>query len=141
MGIKKKLDFLNNKQNTITDLIELGQILVKSNGLRRLNINNEIDLKTVFNTKAISMSIVTYNKKAGNYPSHYHEGIVEFLICLKGSFGIEFPCNGYRILKAKECAQIPPNTLHTAISLEANSEILAICLPSEPAYIESEERN
>jgi len=134
MEIKTTLNQLQEKHQTISELITLGQVLVKVNGRRRLEIENSITTNTVFESEECSVTIASCPNESAEYPIHCHEGIVEYLICLKGTFGITLPHNGYRILKEKECAKIPASVMHSTISLESNSELLAICLPAEPAY-------
>ena len=137
MEIKEVLNGLQDRQGTISDLINLGQVLVKVNGRRRLEMEHNISLNTVFESEECSVSIASCPEEGADYPVHRHEGIVEYLICLKGSFGITLPHNGYRILKEKECAKIPANIMHSTISLEKDSDIMGICLPQEPAYTSS----
>jgi len=134
MEIKEVLNGLKDKQGTIGDLINLGQILVKVNGRRRLETENNISVNTVFESEEVSVTIATCPDEGAAYPEHCHSGIVEYLICLKGSFGVTLPHNGYRILKEKECAKIPANVMHSTISLEKDSDIIGICLPQETAY-------
>ena len=134
MEIKEVLNGLQERQTTVSDLIDLGQVLVKVNGRRRLQMEHNIEVDTVFESEEVSVTLAYCPKEGAEYPVHCHTGIVEYLICLKGSFGITLPHNGYRILKEKECAKIPPNVLHSSISLEPNSNIMGVCLPQEPAY-------
>ena len=134
MEIKAVLNNLQNRQQTIKDLINLGQVLVKNNGRRRLAINDNIDVSTVFESEDVSLTIASFSDEGAEYPEHCHEDIIEYLICLKGSFGITLPHNGYRILKDTECAKIPRSTMHSCVSLESDSELLGICLPAEMAY-------
>jgi len=137
MNVKDTLMQLSEKQQTVSDLIDLGKILVKENGKRRLHIEDIIDIHTVYDNKHTSITTALFKKEGAKYPSHCHKGIVEYLICLKGSFGILLPYNGYRILKERECSKIPADINHSVISLEKDSEILGVCLPAEPAYVGS----
>lgn len=134
MEIKEALNSLKDRQKTIGDLINLGQVLVKINGRRRLETENNISIDTVFETEEVSVTIAACPDVGAEYPIHCHTGIVEYLICLKGSFGVTLPHNGYRILKERECAKIPANIMHSTISLEPNSDIMGVCLPAEPGY-------
>ena len=134
MEIKETLQDLNDRQKTISELINLGQILVKTNGCKRLALENDISIDTIYDTKDVSISIASCPTSGDTYPEHCHVGIVEYLICLKGSFGVTLSHNGYRIVKEQECAKIPANILHSVISLEPNSDLMGICLPAEPAY-------
>ena len=134
MKIKETLNYLNDKQQTVSDLINLGQILVKLNGKRRLALENNITLETVFESKECSVTTISCPEAGSEFPEHSHTCIVEYLICLKGSFGVLLPYNGYRILKKKECAHIPADILHSTVSLEKNSTLMCICLPKESAY-------
>ena len=135
MNITETLNGLKEKQQTISDLIDLGLVLVKKNGKRKLHFEKQIDVDTVFNTPAVSITIATFHDEGIKYPYHCHEGIVEYLIVLKGSFGIILPHNGYRIITEKECAHIPANIMHSCVSLTPNAQLMGICLPAEPAYI------
>jgi len=135
MEIKTKLNELKERQQTVSELIDLGQVLVKVNGRRRLEVENAVTAETVFENEKTCITIATFKTEGGLYPSHCHNEIIEYLICLSGSCGITLPNNGYRILKEQECAKIPASVMHSVISLEANSDIMAICLPAEPAYI------
>ena len=134
MEIKEFLNGLQDRQDTIGDLINLGQVLVKVNGRRRLETENKIKVETVFESEEVSVTVASFEEEGAEYPVHCHDGIIEYLICLSGSFGVTLPHSGYRIIKEKECAKIPANIMHSAVSLEPNSEILGICLPAEPAY-------
>ena len=134
MEIKEILTGLNQRQVTVSELIHLGQVLVKVNGRRRLELDNHISVQNLFETDETSISLGNFPDEGAYYPEHCHKGIIEYLICLKGSFGLSLPHNGYRILKEKECARIPTNVMHSVISLETDSEMLAICLPKEPGY-------
>jgi len=135
--IMQALSKIIEKQKTVSDLIKLGEITIKNNGSHKLNINSTVTLETIFDNENTSISVVDYKDEGSDYPEHTHEGVIEYLICLKGSFGIKLPKNGYRILNPKECAKIPAFTTHTALSLEPNSQLLAICLPAEPGYIKT----
>lgn len=124
----------NKNLVTIMSLLEKGEAKISNNMIK---INNDIDVKTIY-ANGSSVSIAKFFKQGARYPSHCHENIIEYLICTKGSFGVSFE-GGYRIVKYTECVSIPKNSLHSATSLEKDSELLGICLPSDVTYKRSME--
>jgi len=117
---------------TVAKLIEAGEIRRKGN---MLEMDNSVTFNTIYGKDA-TVTIATYPKQGSQSPSHCHDKITEYLICIKGSFSAAFG-KGYRILKMGECLSISNNVLHTITALEDNSTIVAVCVPEENAYLES----
>lgn len=136
--IQKELDkiFTRTEQKivTINDILIKGDARIEDNFVKfKDGKNNSIDVKTIY-SNGVSISIGYYPSKNSLFPIHCHKNIREYLICLKGSFGITFG-RGYCILKYKECSSIPENEIHSVNALEDNSELLAICIPQEEGYV------
>lgn len=119
----------NKKLDTIKDLLDRGEMRIEQ---RHLKQNGDIDIQTLY-AKEATISIGVWHKQGTIMKSHIHNNIVEYLICIKGSFGITLPY-GYRILKTKDCASIPANILHSVVALEDNATMVAICIPPEELY-------
>jgi len=122
----------NKELDTIKDLLEKGDMIIEGG---RLKQNGNIELETIYDIDS-TVSIGKFLKQGNIMKSHVHDNIVEYLICIKGSFGITLPY-GYRILKIKDCASIPEGCLHSTTALEDISMIIAICVPAEKSYKES----
>lgn len=119
----------NQKLDTIKDLLDRGEMKIEQ---RLLKQNGNIEIQTLY-AKEATISIGVWNKQGSIMKSHIHENIVEYLVCMKGSFGVTLPY-GYRILKTKDCASIPENCLHSVVALEDNSKMVAVCVPAEKSY-------
>jgi quercetin dioxygenase-like cupin family protein len=131
--INSKLDLTNKKLDAIQTLFNVkGEDIKGKPG--EFKFCDSVDLKTVFQTKGVTVSYVTYSKKDIGYPIHIHENVVEYLICTKGSFVFKVSGN-FRVLDVGDCAKIPAGKDHTTIPLEDGSELIGICIPPDPAFI------
>jgi mannose-6-phosphate isomerase-like protein (cupin superfamily) len=134
-----KLDKINiDLEKTYQTSLNIGKVFAV-NELRAINgggmveVDKQVILKNIWSNKAS----VTWGKWAGagsKYPDHMHEESSEYLICITGSFSVTFS-KYIRILKIGECVSLPKKTIHSVTALEDNSEMMAICVPEEQAYI------
>jgi quercetin dioxygenase-like cupin family protein len=128
----KEATAITRKTNEKLDLLQ--KLLTVSNiRLQKgvAEIDEQIKIKTIYSNGATITTSVY--RKGGLYPDHCHDAIIEYLICIKGSFSVSLP-GGHRILQIKDCASIPANIQHTVMALDDYSELIAICIPAEPAY-------
>jgi len=119
----------SKKLDTIKDLVEKGEMRIENRFLKQ---NNTLNIETIY-AKEATISIGTWFKQGNMMKSHIHEGIIEYLICVRGSFGVSLP-HGYRLMKTKDCAAIPENCLHSVTALEDDSKMIAVCIPAEEIY-------
>lgn len=136
-----KIDAVNKR------LDALGHMLVNSSILTKFIpkfagfdfAEHSIEVTTIFQTENITVTLGIYHIKDVEYPEHCHKESVEYLIVMKGSFLIKFG-RGSRIVAKGECVSLNIGCLHTCTALENESEILAICVPPEKAYLQCEEK-
>lgn len=129
-ALLEKFKDINNRLETVKALIEVGNLRIKEGSI----IHNGFKVKPVFDNNC-SIVIATAEKVGDLFPSHCHKGIVQYLICIKGKFIVDFiDTFGSRILHAKECVSIPPNMKHKITALEAESELIGLCIPEDEAY-------
>lgn len=119
----------NEKLHTIVDLLNKGEMKTTHCSLLA---SDSVEIKTVFENHA-TISVGLYKYKGSQMIRHKHNNIEEYLICLYGTFNIQYN-NMNNILNYKECILIPRNTLHTVIALEDNAELAAVCVPSEEGF-------
>jgi len=130
MRALKETIAINKETNEKLDLIRQLDAVKTKPGVLELKAGVKLD--TIFSNGS-TITIASYPKMGSNTPTHSHKEIVEYLICTKGSVSVTFN-GGYRILKVRECASIPEGCPHSTTALENNSEMIAICVPAEPAY-------
>lgn len=94
----------------------------------------DIDLKNVYHNENTTITYVTYHKNEAYLPLHTHIGSHEYLIITKGMFVMRFAGGYGRVMQRGECASIPTGVEHTCVAMEEGSELIAICVPPEPAY-------
>lgn len=124
-------NILNTKKHlqTIDNLIAAGELRLHGDVLKA---DNSVELKTIYGNNG-TITLCTIGLQGGRVPEHIHKDVMEYLICIKGSFRVDF-ANRHRVLSPAECASIPHNILHTVTALEDNSELVAVCVPEEIAY-------
>jgi quercetin dioxygenase-like cupin family protein len=136
-----KIDAVNKR------LDALGHMLVNSSAVTKFIpkfagfdfAEHSIEVTTVFQTENITVTLGIYHIKNVEYPEHCHKESIEYLIVMKGVFLIKFG-KGSRIISKGECVSLDIDCLHTCTALENESEIIAICVPPELAYTQSEEK-
>ena len=142
MTVLDKLRESNLKIDVVNERLDaLSLMLVNSSDLKYMTpkyagfiYDNSIDITTMFQSNTTTITLGVWHKKSQIYPEHSHKDSIEYLICLNGSFSVKFSfCN--RIVKKGECVSLPVNVIHSCTSLEDESEMLAICIPPEKAYL------
>ena len=131
-GLKEvngSLDLSREMLRTVDYLIKSGEMKKKGDIIQ---LGEGVDLKTIWGDNA-TISIATHSKAGNKVLSHCHEAIKEYLICVKGSFSVVLG-GGIRILEEGGCASIPESVEHSVISLEDNSQLIAVCIPEDLAY-------
>jgi hypothetical protein len=127
---------LKESSNLYKKISEKAKLLTQLNVLRMgegvIELDKNIIFETIYSSGA-TITIAKYPKMGARVPNHNHEGIVEYLICNKGSFSINF-ANNFRVLKIRDCVSIPEGMVHTTTALQDNSELIAVCVPVEPLY-------
>jgi quercetin dioxygenase-like cupin family protein len=118
----------NEKLDLLKKLLDVGDIRMRKDVAE---IDKEIKIKTIYSNGATITTSVY--RKGGVYPDHCHNFIKEYLICTKGSFSVRLP-GGQRVLQVKDCASVDADVQHSVIALDDYSELIAICIPAEPAY-------
>jgi quercetin dioxygenase-like cupin family protein len=110
-----------------------------ANELRKLNgggvieLDKQVVLKTIWKENC-SITWGKWEKAGAKFTEHLHEDSIEYLICISGSFSVSFG-KYIRILKIGECVSLPKKAAHSVTALEDNSQMMGICVPEEPAYI------
>ena len=136
-----KIDAVNKR------LDALGQMLVNSSIVRKFVpkfagfnfADDSIEVTTVFQTDNVTVTLGIYHKKNIEYPEHCHNESIEYLIPMKGKFLVKF--DGLQAIISKgENVRLEIKCIHTCVALEDESELLAICIPPEKAYMQSEEK-
>jgi len=118
------------KASLLKQLQAASKVEISGNGI--IELDKGVIFETIYANGA-TVTIAKYPKMGSKTPRHCHDGIIEYLICIKGSVSVSFE-HGYRILNVKDCASIPEDTKHIVTALEDDSAILAICVPSEELY-------
>lgn len=67
------------------------------------------------------------------FPCHVHGDVIEYLICVQGSFLEFFENQGVRIVRPGECVSIPKNTVHKSRAIEPNTVLVYVCIPADKA--------
>jgi len=114
---------------TVGNLIKAGEMRHKGN---IIEMDAGVIFKTIYGDRA-TITIAEYPRQGSRSPNHCHEKSKEYLICIVGSFSVAFD-KSYRIIKAGECVSLDKILDHTVTSLEANSKLVAICVPEEDEY-------
>lgn len=123
------LDRASDMLYTVEQLIKLGSLKRKGNV-----ISSPLNVETVYDKDA-SVVVIEQGNKGDVFPTHKHEGAVQFLICIQGRFSINFEGTTIvRILNAKECASVPENQAHSVHCLENGSKLIGVVIPIDPAY-------
>jgi mannose-6-phosphate isomerase-like protein (cupin superfamily) len=140
--VQENLIAIKGHQVTIDALLKKKQIRVGNNMQEILSEGNEDlskiwSLESLYNKKDCSVVFASCEDVAGLFPEHVHYNVVEYLICLKGSFVESFGeggVSGIRIVREGECVSIPSNVIHSSKPLEANTKMVAICVPYDPSF-------
>jgi len=124
--VTKRLDIL-------ADLFQLSKdkIIETPEGF---NLNNLIEVKTLFQNGSTTISLGIWKKRNVNWPTHIHKNSIEYLVVIKGKFLLKIDEEVRSMVKG-DCASIPLGVKHSCVSLEDDSQIIGICIPPEEAYI------
>ena len=110
----------------------------QENGCRTFIVNDgdsEITVTRLVNDEEMAICTAPY-KKGQIFNEHAHldnehgENIVEFLICVYGSFTIIFEDDSEVIIKEKESLRITSDRRHKVIANE-DSKLIAITIPAD----------
>ena len=123
-AVQKRLQTMFSVQPPLVEVRELGGV----------TFDKSIEVETVFETPAVTVTKCICPTKGLVYPLHSHENSKEYLICVSGSFIITFESGSKPVAKG-DCVSIPLGVQHSSTSLEPNSVLLGICIPPEGAYI------
>ena len=131
-----KVDAVNKKLDILSDRLTSAAISLKSikPNFKDFILDDSITLTTVFQTENITATRGIWRKKNIPMPEHSHKESIEYLICFFGSFVVRFGAYT-RIMIRGECMSLPVGIMHSVVPLEDNSQMLAICIPSEKAYL------
>ena len=124
---------ITKKTNRQLDLMEHLEAVRTKPGI--LELKSGAIFNTIYSNGS-TVTIASYPILGSRTPNHCHDGIVEYLICTKGSVSLTFE-GGYRILRVKDCASVPESCMHSVTALDDNSELIAVCVPAEPTYTDS----
>jgi quercetin dioxygenase-like cupin family protein len=97
-------------------------------------LNPDVSLTTVFQTEDTTVSMAVFSKKGVRFGFHKHLGSVEYIIVAKGTFLIVV-AGVPRVMNKGECCSMPKGMLHSGEAMEDDTQVLAICVPPEPAYV------
>jgi quercetin dioxygenase-like cupin family protein len=97
-------------------------------------LNKDVSLTTVFQTEDTTVSLAVFTHKGVHFGFHKHNLNVEYVIVTRGSFMINI-AGTCRLMKRGECAAFPKGVVHSGESMEDDTQVLAICVPPEPAYV------
>lgn len=144
-GALTKLFENNLKIDKINDrLARIGNILLEPNDIKKVVpkyagfvYDDSIEICTLYQSEDATVTHGVWHKKGFEYPNHCHECSVEHLIPLKGSFSVAY-CGTRTTIRKGDYLIIPVGEPHICVSLEDESEMLAICIPPEPAYSRQE---
>jgi len=125
------LDRVEKRARTIQSIIDAGEI--KAHGNTSTMKETKIKFKTVYETDHVTVTPAFWECKGQRFISHTHANSKEYLICVRGRFLISIE-GGQRVIGVGECVSIPKGTMHDGVSLEDNSEIVAVCIPAEEGY-------
>jgi cupin superfamily acireductone dioxygenase involved in methionine salvage len=130
-GLMEKLQDLVHKSSTVENLLKLG--ILEKNHASFIEHNN-FTVETIYD-KGISIVIAEAPNRGEYFPEHCHQNIVQYLICIKGSFVIDYQ-NSFQsdIIKEKDFLYILPSRKHKVTALENNSKLVGICIPMDRAY-------
>ena len=118
-----------SRLKTIGQLIEAGELTSAKEGA----LENE---HYIFNTiygDAATITVANYFKKGYGTPLHCHPVSKEFIICVLGTFKINFD-GGYRIVNPGDCVSLDKGTMHGATLLTESGRLLGICIPCDEDY-------
>lgn len=130
--MSQKIELMNNRLRTIDNLIKAGEIRAHGDVL---TADNQVMLKTIYGDNS-TVTIGKFNLIGGRVTDHVHQGVAQFIICVKGSFKIITP-DWSRVILPSDCASIPKEITHSVTALEDDSELIAVCVPEEQNYVKS----
>lgn len=124
-----KLDHVSDILATVNQLIARGKLKKQKNKLI-----GDLVVETIYDDEA-SMIVIEKGMAGQDFPMHFHDGCVQFLICVRGRFTINVPDDHIlRLLKPKDCFTVEANKLHSVHCLEDGSKLIGVVIPAEPAY-------
>jgi quercetin dioxygenase-like cupin family protein len=96
--------------------------------------NPTVSLTTILQTSEMTVSLACFARKGDKYGFHSHVDSLEYLIVSKGTFLIVV-AGTPRVMVKGECCSMPKGMLHSGEALEDDTQVLAVCVPPEPAYV------
>ena len=130
--IEQRFKNISNRFRTIDNLIKAGEIRTHGDVL---TADKEVLLKTIYGD-ASTVTIGKFGLIGGQVTDHIHPEVAQYIICVKGSFNIQ-TSKWSRVIYPADCAAIPKSILHSVTALENSSELIAVCVPEDGAYLKS----
>jgi len=135
--VAKRIDRVNVRLDAVKTLFKLGEDEIEET-IDGLLVNKHIDLKHIFSNQNVSITLVSYTSGQKHFPTHAHNDSIEYLIIVNGKLFVKFQDGSSRVVMRGECVAIPRGVFHTGHSLEEGTQLIAVCVPPEIAYIPKE---
>jgi len=138
MEFVKELEKIKNNQTTIDILLAQKKIIPSH---EKTPQEGKWYVNAFYNKKDTTIGFAICESAEGFFPDHIHEGAIEYLICVQGSFIETFGQNGvdgFRIVKEGECVSIPKGILHSSKPLTTPVKMVYVCVPQDERILLSE---
>jgi mannose-6-phosphate isomerase-like protein (cupin superfamily) len=133
MNILKAVAEIKENQATIDVLLALKKIK-RTTDLTETHTEGKWDINSIYNRKDATIGFACCNSMEGVFPDHVHEGVIEYLVCVQGSFIETFGdngVNGMRIVKEGDCLSIPKGVVHSSKPIVVPVKMVYVCVPQD----------
>lgn len=130
--MNEKIERMQTRLRTIDNLIKAGEIRAHGDVL---TADKQVMLQTIYGEDS-TVTVGEFGLVGGRVSDHIHEGVAQFIVCVKGSFNI-VTSKWARVIHPSDCASIPKDVTHSVTALENDSKLIAVCVPEEGNYVKS----
>lgn len=127
---QKEIDSIRSTQATIDVLLNLGMVSDKS----AVKAPASWILDTLYNESDCTLGFAQADDSLAEFPSHCHNGSIEYLIVAKGKIMFILAGIASRIVSVGECVSIPKNAIHVSKPLEKGTKLIYICVPFDSNF-------
>jgi len=117
---------------SINDLLAAGKLRInRVNNTDFKDVKNiPVGIRPIYSMPEVCVCVGTFPIVGGTIDTHLHQGCREYFVVTKGKILLSIG-ETKRIVKARECAAVDEDELHSCESLEDDTEYIVISVPQD----------
>jgi len=135
--IESKVKEIKQLNRNINELLDVGQLhITRSNGTDFLDKKEiPVGIRPIYSEPEVCVCVGKFPQKGGVIDDHLHQGCREYFVITKGKMLLNIE-GVKRIMRARDCAAVDEDQIHSCEGLEDNTEYIVISVPQDKKIAE-----